>query len=802
MKLKLYDDYQTPAANKVIWALKKCAKALMVMATGLGKTIVSAFVVDHFLTKPKTQRVLVLCHDTGILKQCFKKYRAWFGDGDYTYAHFYGRYKKKNNWNIDQHTFMFATFQSKPHLFFKADHFDFIIVDEGHHAKAPTYDKVMQFFNPKWKLGMTATPDREDLQDIRHIFGKEVVNNDLPEAMARGWLTPVEYKILSDGLDRDILQALVDKVSVEKVRITESQLNEMIFIPARTEKQCESILKYTRNGLKAIVFCSNIDHLNHVMEFLPNSVAVHSDQTDDENEDAMEAYKKGFANHILVVDKFNEGIDLPDTDVLVFLRSTNSYRIWVQQLGRGVRLFEGKHRVVVLDFVANIERIRNVHNFVQQIGSFTNTFGGLNQEFKLDAPLHIEGSNFMFDFSEEVVSVLGMLEYMVQIEYYKTWQEASMACRKLGIKSSQQYRAQCQSLDPRLYIAPEARYVDFPGWHVFLFREIIPVGWKTASILSLELCVVTGTVKNFVKKFRMKHSDWFKDFYIENGHLVEHYSPELVTTIKEEFLDKKNLNNFVTLDAIAQKTNVGKRTIQNLFEKFKVTNPEFFKKIGIINYYNSKLIEEVIKSFPKKLDGWIIANQLGIQLGTHHALIKEVAERFRKDHPEWFKVFHTSRGLIEHYHPKLVLEIEKAYNQAPKKLTEEWHSAESLSRIVVAAPTTIKIFAESFRKTHQNWFKNCLVRSSIAECYHPTLVEKIMFSFFKRSDLEKGWYNNYVLAKEVKISIKKLKNYTDKFTQVYPNWFQIFSRESRISVYYHPDLVKKVKEHFAPSLKK
>ena len=437
MKLKLYDDYQTPAADKVIWALKKCAKALMVMATGLGKTIVSAFVVDHFLSNPKTQRVLVLCHDTGILKNLFKKYHSWFGDGNYTYAHYYG--KKKKNGNFSNHTFVFATFQSKPHLFFKADHFDFIIVDEGHHAKAPTYDKVMKFFNPKWKLGMTATPDREDLQDIRHIFGKEVVNNDLPEAMARGWLTPVEYKILSDGLDRDTLQALVDKVSADPVRITESQLNEMIFIPARTEKQCESIVEYTRNGLKAIVFCSNIDHLNHVMEFLPNSVAVHSDQTTDENDDAMEAYEAGLANHILVVDKFNEGIDLPDTDVLVFLRSTNSYRIWVQQLGRGLRLFEGKHKLIVLDFVANIERIRNVQSFIQQIGSFTNTVGGLNQELKLGTPLHIEGLNFTFDFSEQVVSVLGMLEYMVHAPLWPSEEDIKKLCSENNLKRYKDY---------------------------------------------------------------------------------------------------------------------------------------------------------------------------------------------------------------------------------------------------------------------------------------------------------------------------------------------------------------------------
>jgi superfamily II DNA or RNA helicase len=453
MKKELY-DYQGIASNKVIWALQQFAKALMVMATGLGKTVVSASIVDYFLSRRKKSRILILCHDSGILDQLFKEYRSWFGN-DCTYAKFYG---KKKNWNADQHTFVFATFQSKPHLYFSASHFDYILVDEGHHAKAPTYSEVLRFFTPTWKLAMTATPDRDDLQDIRDIFGKEVVDYSLPEALAREWLTPVKYKLLTDGLDQEILQALVDEILADQIRITESQLNERIFIRARTDKQCERILEYTNTGLKAIIFCNNISHLDHVMEHLPRSVAVHSERTRSENDVAIEMYKTGLVSHIVVVDMFNEGIDLPDTDVLAFLRPTDSYRIWLQQLGRGLRKFPGKDQVVVLDFVSNIERIKNFKSLVDQIGKYTDLKGSNhNSIMDLKSPLHIEGSSFMFDFAEEIVSILSAVEYMVSSPLWATEDEIKKLYSENKWNSQKEYDekkpANCPTSQsfPRIY---------------------------------------------------------------------------------------------------------------------------------------------------------------------------------------------------------------------------------------------------------------------------------------------------------------------------------------------------------------
>ncbi len=497
MEIKLY-RYQEIALEKVLYALRRFGRALMVMATGLGKTIVSSKLVELFLSDNPGKRILFLSHDNGILEQSLLKYESIFGNR-YSYARFFGA---KKDWNADKYDIVFATFQSSPHKLFNADHFDFIIVDESHHSKADTYFECLQYFRPKWKLGMTATPDREDEQDIRSIFGKEVVNDDLPSALANGWLTPVEYQVLTDGLDRETLEEICNEVLVENIRITEGQLNERIFIRTRSEEQCKKITEYTCNNLKAIVFCRNISHLEHIYEILPNSVIVHSERSEEQNNEAERMYVSGKARHILVVDKYNEGKDLPDTDILVFMRGTESYRIWAQQLGRGLRLFPGKEKVIVLDFVANIERIKNIDKLIRQIGKFGKN-GQSNDMMKINSPLHIEGSNFIFDFTSEIVNIFSILE-RIENPFYQTCKEASFAARALQIPNGKAYKTM-HKLDSKLPPNPQFYYKDFPGFKFFLEGVDYYETWQEA----FESC----------RDHKIDNEEEYKDRYKEDPRL-------------------------------------------------------------------------------------------------------------------------------------------------------------------------------------------------------------------------------------------------------------------------------------------
>lgn len=470
-QIKLY-DYQQTAFEKLVVALKTTFRALLVMATGLGKTILSIEVVKYFIT-PK-DKVLFLCHDNGILNKAYKDYKKLIGD-QYTYAKFYGDEK---DWEADKHHFVFATFQSVlAHLqnkdakkkLFSPKHFSFIVVDESHHAQAETFAEVINYFKPKYKLGMTATPDREDQADIRDIFGQEVADIRLPEAIAKNWLTKIDYKVLSDGLDEDKIREVCKEVLEDNVRLTEKQINEKIFIKVRTAEQCKIVQKYSKKQ-KAIVFCENIEHLRHVASILPSSVAIHSEQSNKVNDSNFSLFEHGHVQHVVVVDKFNEGIDIPDTELIVFLRATNSERIFLQQLGRGLRKVKGKEKVTVLDFVANIDRIKQVAKLTKEIKHFGGAQAQEKENHAPDTPLHVEGDGFRFDFSNRVVDLLSVFEKLEQ-DFYPTWEEAAVAVQKLGFKNQRDYLKNYR-LDPKLPSSPYSAYKNFPGFEIFLYGQI------------------------------------------------------------------------------------------------------------------------------------------------------------------------------------------------------------------------------------------------------------------------------------------------------------------------------------------
>ncbi len=486
--IKLY-DYQGVAYRKVVKALVLTARALMVMATGLGKTIVAAFVAKRFMKK-KDDTLLFLCHDTGILDQAYSIFKEMLGER-FTYTKFYGGRK---DWNADDHNFVFATFQSmQAHLedkkrknIFSRRHFKYVIVDESHHSEADTYAPVIHYFISLWKLGMTATPDREDAKDIRKIFGNEVVNYPLAEGIAKGWLTPVDYRVLADGIDTEALRELCRQVNDEGLRITKEDINKKVFVRLRTKKQCNIIRRDTLGGQKAIVFCRNIEHLRHVASLLPSSVMMHSNQSNEANAESLRKFKNGKARHMLVVDKFNEGMDVPNTRFLNFLRATKSRRIFLQQLGRGLRKSSGKKKLIVRDFVANIDRIQEVQQLMLEIQEFVSN-GSKKRENSPFDPFHVEGTGFKFDFTQNVRDLLIVLEKSTK-SFYLTWEESSKVAISFGIKSRSLYK-KMYKLDPRLPAHPDRFYTDFPGWYKFLgINKTITVRtseiyktWKVAS---------------------------------------------------------------------------------------------------------------------------------------------------------------------------------------------------------------------------------------------------------------------------------------------------------------------------------
>ena len=336
-------------------------KALVVMASGLGKTLTGAFDIQEFFQSEPNGRILVLCHSEAILSQTKEVFKRYFGDG-YSYGMYNG--KEKATHRTD---FLFANLQSvNLHKDdFDPEEFCFIIVDEAHHSPAETYRKAIEYFKPEFLLGLTATPDRMDDADLSEIFGRTVYEYDLVEAIWDGWLSEVDYRLMLDEFEK--IETLLD--SGESVSMT--QLNREFFAPKRDEEIIRLIREKTadKDNPTMVIFCQTIEYADRIADLMGDAVVIHSKLSDADRNQRLEDFRTGKIKTVCAVDILNEGIDVPRTDVIVFLRATQSKIVFSQQLGRGLRLAEGKGKVLVLDFVATAERLDMIFQFEREFQS-------------------------------------------------------------------------------------------------------------------------------------------------------------------------------------------------------------------------------------------------------------------------------------------------------------------------------------------------------------------------------------------------------------------------------------------------
>lgn len=459
--------YQKIAVKAAIKGLRgRQKRALVVLATGLGKTLTSAFVAKQLCSK----RVLFLVHNNFILKHAVDEFRLVF-DKKTKMATFNGLSK---NGAIEA-DMVFATWQTMGVNLkvWKRNHFDLIIVDEAHHTEADTYRPVIDYFTGS-RLGITATPDRADDADIRDIFGSEVANVTLEEAIARGWLPRIEYHVVTDeSLDEDVLQKIAMEIRQGKKRFTMAEVNRRIFIRKRDKEIARIIGGYNE---KSIVFCASIKHAGRMNKSLKLSSVFHSSagtSTEDtwrKNQGTLDHLKNGIIRRVCAVNAFNEGVNVPSVGLVAFLRVTGSLTIFRQQLGRGLR--PGKDKLIVLDFVGNLERIQLVLEMMNKISDLHERETS-NREREREGyqrqRFEVSGKGFEFTFSDKVVDLMKVLNHCER-DFYPTWQEASKVAVRLGMTKMKEYQADSRK-DPRLPSQPRSAYPDFPGDAIFFGRS-------------------------------------------------------------------------------------------------------------------------------------------------------------------------------------------------------------------------------------------------------------------------------------------------------------------------------------------
>ena len=359
-------NYQQIVVDTALREYRNGKKKLLIeMATGLGKTYTVAYLIRELMQLEKGYRVLFIAHQIEILSQSATAFKNVLGIEKYTFSLCFAGAEPEDT------DFVFATFDTLYGKInsLKKDKFNFVIVDEAHHTPAETYSTVVTNFSPDLLVGMTATPYRTDNKDVTSFFGGvdgHIGKYDLIWGLKNRRLAFPKYLVLLDDISQEKIDELESGLSITDV-------DKHLFLNRKDREIVriieEKVIEKNIIGVKGVVFCRTVDHIKNLLSFFDNGTAlsVHSKMSMQERRENIRNFREGDFKYILVCDLFNEGIDIPEINLLVFVRYTASKIVWLQQLGRGLRKTPNKEFVNVLDFVGSLERLEEIKEWANSV---------------------------------------------------------------------------------------------------------------------------------------------------------------------------------------------------------------------------------------------------------------------------------------------------------------------------------------------------------------------------------------------------------------------------------------------------
>lgn len=360
--INIFDFHPYPFQTEILNELKAerevhhSCRNLIVAATGTGKTVVSAFDYKRFVNANSDQpnRFLYIAHRADILKKSLGTYRAILKDqnfGDWC----------DGNHDPQVYDHVFMTIQTFTARHFEQllapDYYDYIVVDETHHGAAESYQTLFEYFQPQILLGLTATPERTDGLDILHYFNDRIAAEiRLPEAIDRHLLVPFQYFAVTDPTD-------LSQVKFVRGRFDTEELNQLYLKDdGRVRAVLDAISRYCPNtdSIRGLGFCVSQQHAAYMAQRFKEAgipaVALTAESPQSDRNACPQQLATGKLRFIFTVDIYNEGIDIPEVNLELMLRPTESLTIFIQQLGRGLRLCDNKSDLTVLDFVGQFNQ--------------------------------------------------------------------------------------------------------------------------------------------------------------------------------------------------------------------------------------------------------------------------------------------------------------------------------------------------------------------------------------------------------------------------------------------------------------
>lgn len=356
-------NYQSKAVARLVDDLDTEGRALLVLATGLGKTVIGGEVIAHHLALDPDADILVTAHTKDLVAQLERAMWRHLPKTVKTQM-LTGDEKPK-----DLRGVTFATVASALNVALSGYRPSLVMVDETHHVgEDGLYGQLLDELSGASQFGVTATPWRGDRYDIESHFGPASYKLGIGEGMRLGYLAQVDYRLFVDNIDWEIVR------DASRRSYSMKELNSKLFLPQRDEAILDELIAAWRSSIdpRAIVFCQTKEHAERIAEMLRrspewhNAAAIHDGLGMRERQLRLLDFRSGRIPILTAVDILNEGVDVPDVNIICFARVTHSRRIFVQQLGRGLRLREGKHKVIALDFVSDLRRVAALLNLRRQ----------------------------------------------------------------------------------------------------------------------------------------------------------------------------------------------------------------------------------------------------------------------------------------------------------------------------------------------------------------------------------------------------------------------------------------------------
>ena len=383
-------------------------KSLIVLPSGGGKTYIPIFdMQNHFQDK----RLLFITHRNELVSQTVEYFKFILNQAKPDIGVFNAKRKDKDA------QIVIATIQTLSRMNnlykFKPNEFEYLVIDEFHHVAAETYKRVLNYFEPEFLLGLTATPYRFDGKDVLDYIDNNVAYEvNLKEGIERDVLVPFIYYGLWDDID-------YSNIEWNGYKYTEEDLNKVLLIDKRDEAIIRQF-KHKVGNKKTIGFCCSVKHVRRsVKKFRSAGIScagiTYIEKIEERNE-IIDDFKEGRIQIIFTRDIFNEGVDFPDVEALLFLRPTESIVVFLQQLGRGLRKSKDKENVLILDFIGNYKNAFKVREWLEgETGNGEKRDKKPEYHYPLDCKVH---------FDKEVVDLLDRQEELFRTGYHITNQEA------------------------------------------------------------------------------------------------------------------------------------------------------------------------------------------------------------------------------------------------------------------------------------------------------------------------------------------------------------------------------------------